>query len=917
MAACTPKSCAQQGFNCGLADDTCGNVINCGGGGAGFDAGPDAGAGCTAPEVCGGGGQPNVCGPVVACTGYCTSQVACDGGETTTLTGKVYAPNGTDPIYAATVYVPNGTVQPFPAGAVCGCDSLSGDPLVVATTGTDGSFTLSNVPAGTAFPLVIQLGKWRRQVTIPAITACTTVDTSSFGACSAATAISGACLTSFPTTHAQGDIPLMALVTGQVDALECVFRKIGLQDSEFGDPGPATNPAANANRMQLYLGDGTPGYNGAGGPGAAYDSYTPIEDQLWGSEATLAAYDLVLFACQGTPVPRDNGAGALAGAPPSVAQQNVIDYTNAGGRVFATHYNYTWLYDDAPFSGTANWAVEPNDNSTFACEYGYGYQLNASCAEEGQINMSFPRGLALAQWLEGIYSGYTLGQISVNTLRDDFGGGVIAPSLLWMSVDDSALGNVPLEMTFDTPVGTPPAQQCGRVEYEDYHVEDTENNPTTGETFPNECDNNPMTPQEKLLEFQLFDLAACVGSSPTCVPLTCNNAGPGGTALNCGPQSDGCGNILQCGTCTPPETCGGGGTPGICGGSVCVPSTCDSLHLMCGSAGDGCGGTLMCGTCAAGMVCSTSGATAGTCVTPPCTPATCASLGNLDCGTVGDGCGGTLMCGTCTQPGTSCGGGGKSNKCGGVGCSPATCATAGVGGGAVNCGTVSDGCGNTLMCGTCTAPDTCGGGGVANVCGTGGCTPSTCTMLGFNCGPAGDGCGGELQCGTCTPPETCGGGGMPSVCGGGCTKTTCSALGFNCGPAGDGCGGELQCGTCPVGQACGAGGKPGVCAPLEAGACVPETCTQQGLSCGPAGDGCGNEIQCGSCPAGQSCGAGGTPGKCGSTGCVSKTCKELNFNCGPAGDGCGNEIQCGTCAAPATCGGGGVSGQCGTSHGPA
>jgi hypothetical protein len=33
--------------------------------------------------------------------------------------------------------------------------------------------------------------------------------------------------------------------------------------------------------------------------------------------------------------------------------------------------------------------------------------------------------------------------------------------------------------------------------------------------------------------------------------------------------------------------------------------------------------------------------------------------------------------------------------------------------------------------------------------------------------------------------------------------------------------------------------------------------------------------------------------------------------CGPAGDGCGNEIQCGTCTSPDTCGGGGTAGQCG------
>ncbi len=44
-------------------------------------------------------------------------------------------------------------------------------------------------------------------------------------------------------------------------------------------------------------------------------------------------------------------------------------------------------------------------------------------------------------------------------------------------------------------------------------------------------------------------------------------------------------------------------------------------------------------------------------------------------------------------------------------------------------GSVSDGCGGTLSCGTCTAPKTCGGGGTANVCGekTGGsgtCAPT-------------------------------------------------------------------------------------------------------------------------------------------------------------------------------------------------
>jgi hypothetical protein len=46
-------------------------------------------------------------------------------------------------------------------------------------------------------------------------------------------------------------------------------------------------------------------------------------------------------------------------------------------------------------------------------------------------------------------------------------------------------------------------------------------------------------------------------------------------------------------------------------------------------------------------------------------------------------------------------------------CTPTTCAAQGK-----NCGTVSNGCGGTLSCGTCASGQTCGGGGAANVCGT-------------------------------------------------------------------------------------------------------------------------------------------------------------------------------------------------------
>ncbi|HEX9101980.1 MAG TPA: tryptophan synthase alpha chain, partial [Polyangia bacterium] len=195
----------------------------------------------------------------------------------------------------------------------------------------------------------------------------------------------------------------------------------------------------------------------------------------------------------------------------------------------------------------------------------------------------------------------------------------------------------------------------------------------------------------------------------------------------------------------------------------------------------------------------------------------------------------------------------------------------------------------------------------------GGCTPLTCAQLGAMCGIQGDGCGGMVDCGPCTLPQTCGGGGTINQCGGGCKPLTCAQLGLMCGPAGDGCGGTLDCGMCTAPQTCGGGGMPGVCGqPPDGGvACMPLTCAAQGIMCGGAGDGCGNLLDCGPCPPGQTCGGGGTPGQCGSSSCKPITCATLNANCGIIGDGCGGTIDCGKCISPETCGGTGIPWRCG------
>jgi hypothetical protein len=850
---CTPKTCASTSANCGWIGDGCGGSVNCGT--------------CASPDICGGGGVPNRCGGgsggggSSTCTGLCLQQIACPtAGVTTTISGTVYAPTdaslgfgAADPLPNAVVYIPkSGTPTPFASTVTC--DQCGGagttNALVSAITGPDGKFQLKNVPVGANIPIVIELGKWRRYYSIPNVSAC--VDTPL-----------PATATRLPRkqaeTSAYDNIPQMAFVTGAVDALECVMRKIGVSDTEFTVP-------SKGGRVHLYAGDGSAG---ATLPG------TPTEATLVGSATTLQKYDVVLFPCQGARYSSNHASAAQ--------QTNVINYTNAGGRVFATHFSYVWLYNDAPFSGTAAWNVD-----------------QASPADQtGFLDTSFPKGALLAQWLQLVGASTAYAQIPLKVLRHDYNS-VVAPSQSWMTINNPGAS---VHYTFNTPVGTPAASQCGRVLFDDFHVEDTQAN---GKTFPAECTSTPMTPQEKLLEFMIFDLSSCVTADnapppppPTCTPGTCATA-----HASCGPVGDGCGGLLQCGTCPSGQTCGGGGVANQCGGPSCTPTSCTQLGYSCGNWGDGCGASLSCGTCPAGTSCGGGGVT-GVCGGPTCTAQTCASL-KASCGWVADGCGGLLQCGTCPT-GQSCGGAGVANQCGGPTCTPTTCSKLGY-----TCGAWGDGCGGALACGSCPVGTTCGGGGVTGVCGGPTCSPQTCSSLKAACGYVGDGCGAAINCGPCPAGTTCGGGGVANQCGGPtCKPLTCASVGATCGWIGDGCGGSVNCGDCVAPDTCGGAGTPNTCGHNTTGGCTKLTCAGVGAGCGPVADGCGGLLDCGPCPSGQTCGGGGVSNQCGGPTCTPTTCSALGFNCGQAGDGCGGLLDCGTCTAPQTCGGGGVTNVCG------
>ena len=84
--------------------------------------------------------------------------------------------------------------------------------------------------------------------------------------------------------------------------------------------------------------------------------------------------------------------------------------------------------------------------------------------------------------------------------------------------------------------------------------------------------------------------------SASCKPKTCAEALAGKAEGFCGYLEDGCGGqIANCATtCTGGDTCGGGGTPDVCGrGTVaCVPKTLADCGTTCGPISDGCSGSL-------------------------------------------------------------------------------------------------------------------------------------------------------------------------------------------------------------------------------------------------------------------------------------------------------------------------------------
>jgi hypothetical protein len=225
--------------------------------------------------------------------------------------------------------------------------------------------------------------------------------------------------------------------------------------------------------------------------GVRLNAATPDQDVLTGASggvSNLARYDQVLLPCEGGRT--EESGSALA---------NFLDYTSRGGRVFATHFSYTWLYKNGGFASAAQWNVD---------------QMLPVSPITANIEMATRGGADFATWLQsiGALSNISPPQVSISDARRNIDA--VPPSgggQRWIYADlPTALHttHTVLHMSIDTPVLATPDLLCGRVVYSDFHGTDVMNSAVT---FPAECTEGGFTAQEKILQFMMLNLSGCIG----------------------------------------------------------------------------------------------------------------------------------------------------------------------------------------------------------------------------------------------------------------------------------------------------------------------------------------------------------------------------------------------------------------------
>lgn len=393
------------------------------------------------------------------CTGIGCNVADCTGSPDTTISGIAYAPNGTTPLYNVIVFVPSSETKlaPLASGLTCDqCGTVEGDPVTSTTTDGTGHFTLHNVPPGTSIPVVFQLGKWRREIYVTTVTKCQD------------NPITDPNLSRLPKTQTEGDMPHVAITTGECDSTACLLPMLGIDSAEYGT-------AADVDTKKIIF------YAAAG---ASTPAGAATAQSLWSDETQLKKFDAVVLGCNCT---EDQTQDPDAGAGPMLA--GMADYLAQGGRALAVDFQYPWI-EYGPFP-------EPNTMQNFVGG------APATSVNSFTIDDSTPKGAAAKMWLTTTdpTKTYTGGAFTLGTTFANFGrvDSTLAQSWVTNGTND-------VVMSYTAPLSKPADQRCGKMAYFDGHVTGAG---TVDSTFPAGC-TGTLSQEQLLYSFFFMDMFSCV-----------------------------------------------------------------------------------------------------------------------------------------------------------------------------------------------------------------------------------------------------------------------------------------------------------------------------------------------------------------------------------------------------------------------
>jgi hypothetical protein len=349
-------------------------------------------------------------------------QNPCAPNPPPSISGKVYAPNGVDPVAGASVHVPLALAALSPS-VTCESCAVKGRFLAHIYSGADGSFKLVGVPNGT-FKLGIQKGHFRRlvEVTVPS---CGHLDLPREK-------------TTLPGRSRQWDpldaVPSIAVVSGVWDQMEKVLDKLGLEERTL--------------------------YNGR-----VYGTGTDSVQALLQNGARLQSHHLLLINC-GTKF-----ENLVTSAGP--ARNNLREYVRQGGRLFATDYSYDYIEqvfpelidyegsDATPPSQPEEWNAAERGTEITSVQ---GTILDASL----KAWLGLPEIDALAPGGQVPLTGFMPSWAVMKSVNENAGGKVwVTAPVTWAG----GAGARPLTATADYR-GTD-GTGCGRILFSSYHTHGT------------------------------------------------------------------------------------------------------------------------------------------------------------------------------------------------------------------------------------------------------------------------------------------------------------------------------------------------------------------------------------------------------------------------------------------------------------